>query len=56
MRVACWITKSTHTQNMQYLLLPHSNNDYANAAYTYISCLVYRFPQSVVVMDVQGVH
>jgi len=25
MRVVCWITKTTHTQNMQYLLLFHCN-------------------------------
>ena len=43
--VACWISKAidTHTQNVQYLLLIHSNSGYANAppyyVYTYITCL-----------------
>jgi len=46
MRFEYWISKvtGTHTQNMQHLLLPHSNNGYANAplcyVYNYIACLV----------------
>jgi hypothetical protein len=38
MRIACWKTKATHTQNIKYLLLFHSNNGYANA----IQCYVYK--------------
>jgi hypothetical protein len=30
MRFTCWITKATDTQNMQYSLLFHSNNGYAD--------------------------
>jgi hypothetical protein len=46
MRFECWISKATDTsQNMQYLLLSHFKNDYANApqyyVYTYIAFLVY---------------
>jgi len=39
MRIACRITKAriqTHTQNMQFLLLSHSNNDNANAPQCYV--------------------
>ena len=31
MRTACWITKGTHTHNMQYSLLFHCHNGCTNA-------------------------
>jgi hypothetical protein len=39
MRIACWITKATntHTQNMQYSLLFHCNNDCTNAQQCYLT-------------------
>ena len=38
MRSACWITKATdtHIPNMQYLLLFHGHNGYANAPQCYV--------------------
>jgi hypothetical protein len=41
MRIACWLTKATHTQNMLYLLLFYCNNDCTNSpqCYLYVHCL-----------------
>jgi hypothetical protein len=36
MRLACWISLQTHTQNMQYSLLFHGSNGYANASQFYL--------------------
>jgi hypothetical protein len=37
MLFACWMTKATDTQTMQYLLLFHGNNDYAIAPQCYVT-------------------
>jgi hypothetical protein len=51
--LACWIIKITDKLSeyvIQYLLLFHSNNRYANAPqcydYTCIACLIYYYNQS----------
>jgi hypothetical protein len=36
MRIACWITKATHTHSEYVTLLFHGNIGYTNAAHCYI--------------------
>ena len=49
MRVACWITKTTHTQNIEYLLRFHGKSGCTNAPHC---CLIRKLP----VLFQRGLH
>jgi len=36
MRIACWITKATHTHSEYVILLFHGNIGYTNAEHSYV--------------------